>query len=74
MLAKGWTHRFRTFVELGLEHIAPDEDGGTQGNWNAGGAVLLNDGAQLDAALSIGATSSTVPFSVTVGYSRRSGP
>ena len=71
VIGKGWSDRLRSFVELGLEQIAADEDGGTVGSWNVGGALLLSENAQLDAALSFGATSSSTPFALTVGYSHR---
>jgi hypothetical protein len=74
VLGRSWTDRFRSFVELGLEQIARERDGGTMGSWNVGGALLLDDDTQLDAALAFGATSTSTPFALAFGFSRRFGP
>ena len=74
VLGRIWTDRLRSFVELGLEQIARERDGGTMGSWNVGSALLLDDDTQLDAALAFGATSTSAPFALAIGFSRRFGP
>jgi hypothetical protein len=74
VLGRSWSERFRSFLELGLEQIARERDGGTMGSWNVGSAFLLDDDTQLDGALAFGATSTSTPFALAIGFSRRLGP
>lgn len=71
VLGRSWTDRFRTFVELALEHVADSADGGTVGTWNAGTAWLLAELVQVDAALSLAATDAAPAAAFTVGLSSR---
>lgn len=71
VVGKGWTAKFRTFAEVALPQIARREDGGTVALLDLGGAWLLSDDVQLDAAYSAGLTSRSPDHGVTVGVSAR---
>jgi hypothetical protein len=70
VLGKDWRERAHTFVELAFEHLGSDNDGGTVGTWDGGVTWLLGRSAQLDAMLSLAATSRAPSRAFTIGFSR----
>ena len=71
VVGKGWSDRFRTFVELALPQIAGSDDGGTQAALDLGAAYLVNDNVQWDIATSMGLNARTPDFGLTTGLSIR---
>ncbi len=69
VLGKGWTDRFRTFVEVAASQIAKSEDGGNIVTFDVGAAYLLTDKIQIDAALYRGLNRNTPDIALTVGFS-----
>ena len=71
VVGKAWTPRFRTFAEVALPQIARGDDGGTVALLDLGGAWLLSDDVQLDAAYSAGLNRRSPDHGVTLGLSAR---
>ena len=71
VVGKGWSDRFRTFVELALPQIAGSDDGGTQAALDLGAAYLVNDNVQWDIATSMGLNARTPDSGLTTGLSIR---
>lgn len=71
VVGKAWTARFRTFAEVALPQVARGSDGGTLALLDLGGAWLLSDDVQLDAAYSAGLNSRSPDHGVTLGLSAR---
>lgn len=71
VVGKAWTPRFRTFAEVALPQIARGGDGGTVALLDLGGAWLLSDDVQLDAAYSAGLNRRSPDHGVTLGLSAR---
>jgi len=69
VLGKGWTDRFRTFVEYSAPQIARARNGGSVTTFDVGGAYLIADNMQVDAAVSRGLNKNTPDWSWTVGFS-----
>jgi hypothetical protein len=69
VLGKGWTDRFRTFVEYSAPQIARGRNGGSVTTFDVGGAYLVADTVQVDAAVSRGLNRNTPDWSWTVGFS-----
>jgi hypothetical protein len=69
VLGKGWTDRFRTFVEYSAPQIAKGRNGGVVTTFDVGGAYLVADTVQVDAAVSRGLNRNTPDWSWTVGLS-----
>jgi hypothetical protein len=69
VLGKGWTDRFRTFVEYSAPQIARTRNGGSVTTFDVGGAYLVADNMQVDAAVSRALNKNTPDWSWTVGFS-----
>jgi hypothetical protein len=69
VLGKSWTESFRTFVEAAGQQLASTRNGGSVVTWDVGGAWLVNDRVQLDAAYYGGANKNTPNGAWTVGLS-----
>ena len=69
VLGKGWTDRFRTFVEYSAPQIAKGRNGGSVTTFDVGAAYLMADSVQLDTAVSRGLNRNTPDWSWTVGLS-----
>jgi hypothetical protein len=69
VLGKGWTDRFRTFVEYSAPQIARARNGGSITTFDVGGAYLVADNMQVDAAVSRALNKNTPDWSWTVGFS-----
>lgn len=69
VLGKGWTDRFRTFVEYSAPQIARARNGGSITTFDVGCAYLVADNMQVDAAVSRALNKNTPDWSWTVGFS-----
>lgn len=69
VLGKGWTDRFRTFVEVAASQITRSENGGNIVTFDVGAAYLLTDLVQIDTALYRGLNKNTPDLALTVGLS-----
>jgi hypothetical protein len=69
VLGKGWTDRFRTFVEYSAPQIARGRNGGSVTTFDVGAAYLVADNMQVDTAVSRGLNRNTPDWSWTVGFS-----
>lgn len=70
-VGKGWTDRFRTFVELSGQSLASKKNGGSFVTFDSGAVYLLTNDMQVDFAISKGLNDDTPDFSWTVGFSVR---
>jgi hypothetical protein len=69
VLGKSWNDRFRTFFEFSAPQIARSRNGGSIAQFDIGGAYLLAESVQVDAALSRGLNSGAPDWSWTIGFS-----
>ena len=70
-LAKGWTERFSTYLEIAAPAIASGANGGSTLSLDFGGAYLLSDDWQVDTGFARGLNRNTADISWTVGVSTR---
>jgi hypothetical protein len=69
VLGKGWTDRFRTFVEYSAPQIARSRNGGSVTTFDIGAAYMVANTVQVDTAVSRGLNRNTPDWSWTVGLS-----
>jgi hypothetical protein len=70
-VGKGWTDRFRTFVELAGQQLTSERNGGSQITYDAGATYLITNDVQIDTSVSVGANRHTPDFQWGVGLSVR---
>lgn len=71
VLGKGWTDRFRTFVEVAAAQMASSKNGGNIVTLDVGAAYLLTDLVQIDTALYRGLNKNTADLAWTIGLSMK---
>jgi hypothetical protein len=69
VLARGWTEKLRSFVEVSFPQIASDDHGGNVITYDVGAAYLLSPTWQVDAAVIVGANDDSPDTGFTVGLS-----
>lgn len=69
VLGKGWSDKFRSFIELSSPRIAKRADAGTEASATVGVAYLITNNCQVDSAVSRGLNNRTPDLSMTVGLS-----
>ena len=70
-LAKNWSDRFQTYLELAAPHIASAAHGGSTLSFDFGGSYLLSDNLQVDTGFARGLNHRTSDISWTMGMSAR---
>lgn len=70
-VGKGWTERFRTYVELAGQQLASKKNGGHVVTWDTGATYLITNDVQVDIGLAWGATKDTPDFAWGVGLAVR---
>ena len=70
-MSKGWTEKFRTFIEFASPQIARAQNGGSQASFDLGATYLLTPTLQLDTALFKGLNRRTPDLTFGVGLSAK---